>query len=399
MPTRLYLYDRCSTVLGRPTGSAATDLDGDHVGPEKMACRSMGPVKPSPQAQHQRPWWEPYSEQDHRCFVGAFISPALAAQTLRAGEHLTVAGAVRGWMSPGQYGGLHLRAFVYLWRRYVGWAATLSAADRTSRSGVSSALGDWGFAETWCVIACPAPAGEIAVQAGDRIVVELWADFRPSEVGGHTGPATYFEYWNGGDDSKNDGEAVASAASYVEYSGVLDFQEVGMDSGNILIGARDIEVDGDNIGALEGGVEYRYAAQVVEHEVDQRLGIVGADKIKERVTVTCRTKEATLENLRIAMAQPSYALSVEGSTQTLNFGGQRAMPTHAVSIAGKGPGTGRTRTLYLRRAVVIESGAHAYTKDGATVYAVTFLCLEDATQADGFRYGYFRDEDGVFAFA
>lgn len=168
---------------------------------------------------------------------------------------------------------------------------------------------------------------------------------------------------------------------------------------NILVGARDIEIDSVNIGALEGGVQMLYERENVLHRVDQRMGVIAVDKIDETIRCKFTMKEATLENLRIAMSQPSYQLSTAGAKTTLNFGSQRNLPAgHAVTISGKAPGSDKTRTIYLRKCIVEEGGTHAYTKDKATVYEVTLICLVDSTQGEGYQVGYYEDDAGAFSF-
>ena len=168
---------------------------------------------------------------------------------------------------------------------------------------------------------------------------------------------------------------------------------------NILVGARDIEIDSVNIGALEGGVQMLFERENILHRVDQRMGIIAVDKVDETVRCKFTMKEATLENLRIAMAQPSYQLSTSGTKTTLNFGSQRNMPAgHVVEITGKAPGTDKTRTIYLRSCIVEEGGMHSYTKGDATVYEVTLICLVDTSEGEGFQVGYYEDDAGAFSF-
>ena len=172
-----------------------------------------------------------------------------------------------------------------------------------------------------------------------------------------------------------------------------------MNSANILVGARDLQVDGVNVGALEGGVTVAYEPTHVEHTVDQRMGIQRVDKVAERMTITANLKEATLENLRIAWGQPSYALSTAGTKTSLNLGGEDAVTEHTLVLTGKAPGTDRTRTITCHKAVAIDTSAHSYTKEGATVYPVTFVLVEDPTQGEGFKYVTIEDDEGAFSFA
>ena len=153
-----------------------------------------------------------------------------------------------------------------------------------------------------------------------------------------------------------------------------------MNSANILVGARDLQVDDANVGALDGGATVTYEPTHIEHTVDQRMGVQRVDKIAERMTITAHLKEATLENLRIAWGQPTSALSIAGEKTSLHVGGDDAVTEHLLVLTGKAPGADRTRTVTCHKAVAIETSAHSYAKDGATVYPVTFVLVEDATK-------------------
>jgi hypothetical protein len=172
-----------------------------------------------------------------------------------------------------------------------------------------------------------------------------------------------------------------------------------MNSANILVGARDLQVDGANVGALDGGATVTYEPNHIEHTVDQRMGVQRVDKVAERMTITANLKEATLENLRIAWGQPSYALSTAGATTTLHVGGDGAVTEHTLGLTGKAPGANRKRTITCHKAVAIETSAHSYTKEGATVYPVTFVLVEDPSKGAGFKYMTIEDDEGQFSFA
>jgi hypothetical protein len=172
-----------------------------------------------------------------------------------------------------------------------------------------------------------------------------------------------------------------------------------MNSANILVGARDLQVDGANVGALDGGATVTYEPTHIEHTVDQRMGVQRVDKVAERMTIAANLKEATLENLRIAWGQPSQALSAAGAKITLNIGGRDAVTEHTLVLTGKAPGTARTRTITCHKAVAIETSAHSYAKEGATVYPVTFVLVEDPSKGEGFKYMTIEDDEGQFSFA
>jgi hypothetical protein len=394
MSSRLYLRNAAASQTGAPIGTATTDADAGHVGAQRLVCLTMSSAKGA--GQIQRTWNYGTGGPVHYDLVGLFLSPALVAQTLEAGQRFTVAAGLKGNAAPGTPGQYYLRAFAYLWRPGVGWVATVSASDAASRAGVNGGC-DIGSDEIWRVLQFDALAESIEVRDRDRIALELWCRFNLTDAAETN---NYAEFWGGADDTKTDGEPVADAASYLEYSGDLIWaEEVTMNSANILVGARDLQVDGENVGALDGGATVRYEPTHIEHTVDQRMGIQRVDKIAERMTVTANLKEATLENLRIAWGQPAAALVTEGTKTTLNIGGDDAVTEHALILTGKAPGTNRTRTITCHKAVAIETSAHSYSKDGATVYPVTFVLVEDATKDEGFKYMTIEDDEGQFSFA
>jgi len=391
MPTRLYLRDEVANQPGAPMGTAATDSDGQHVGAQRLICLTMSLDKGG--SAGRRAWDEAQGAASHRDFVGMWISPALASQTLGAGQTFSLAYTL-GEDGPTD-GHCYPRSFVYLWRPGMGWVATLCAASAASRD-------TWGRDEVsdtmmWRRLDFPGLGFDIEARLRDRIVAEIWVriDGEPTQ------PSSADIRFNGGTDDYDDGEVVASdAASFLEYSGDLILaQEVTMNSANILVGARDLRVDGANVGALDGGATVTYEPTHIEHTVDQRMGVQRVDKVAERMTITANLKEAALENLRIAWGQPATALSTAGTKTTLHVGGAGAVTEHALVLTGKAPGTNMTRTITCHKAVAIETSAHSYTKDGATVYPVTFVLVEDPTQGEGFKYMTIEDDEGQFAFA
>jgi hypothetical protein len=394
MATRLYLRNEVSVQPGAPIGTATTDTDLGHVGAQRFSCLTMSRSKGI--AQVQRTWYFEPGGAPHYDLVGLFLSPALVRQSLDAGRRFTIAAAIKGVAPPGEPGEYYLRAFAYLWRPGTGWVATVSAGDPNMRTGVNGGP-DIDSNETWRIFQFDPLAQTVEVRDRDRVALELWCWFNFADANemGH-----YAEFWGGVDDSKADGDTVADAASYLEYSGDLILaEEAMMNSANILIGARDLQVDGQNVGALDGGATVSYEPTHVEHTVDQRMGIQRVDKVAERMTITAHLKEATLENLRIVWGLPASALVIEGTKTTLDVGGEDAVTEHVLVLTGKAPGTNRTRTITCHKAVAIETSAHSYTKDGATVYPVTFVLVEDPAKAEGLKYMAIEDDDGAFSFA
>jgi hypothetical protein len=335
--------------------------------------------------------------------IRVFISPALAAQTFGAGQRFSFAAGYHDSSSAEDW---HLHGFAYLWRPSVGIVAAL-AGDGTDRAGIcGSSTPCAGLKPIWydsltanTEVVFPALTADIEVRLRDRIVFEAWAHYWGEGPAASHASSLHFD---GCDDTHDDGDIVdpPDCASYIEYSGeLLLAEDVIMNSANILIGARDLAVDGANVGALDGGATVTYEPSHVEHTVDQRMGVQRVDKIAERMTIACNLKEATLENLRIAWGQPTYALSTAGAKTTLHVGGEGAVTEHSLVLTGKAPGSDRTRTITCHKAVAIETSAHSYTKDNATVYPVTFVLVEDSTKAAGFKYMTIEDDEGQFSFA
>jgi hypothetical protein len=394
MPTRLYLRNTAATQAGRPVGTATTDEDLGHFGLARLVCLTMSRAKGSANYNVNHNTADAHPAGDSYCLMRIFLSPALAGQTLAAGTTFTHA---VGFNTGGGAIENYCRGFVYLWRPGVGYVATLFGHP-TGRAGVNDGSeGDPGTIPIWRVKQYDALTADVEVRVRDRIVFEAW-----KRSSAEQGACVGFFHYNGSDDDHEDGESVdpADCASYLEYSGNLVLAgEVSMNSANILVGARDLQVDGANVGALDGGVTVTYEPTHVEHTVDQRMGVQRVDRVAERMTISANLKEATLENLRIAWGQPTYALSTAGAKTTLNLGGDGAVTEHTLVLTGKAPGADRTRTITCHKAVAIETSAHSYAKDNATVYPVAFVLVEDPSRGAGFKYMTIEDDDGQFNFA
>ena len=394
MATRLYLRADISNQAGRPVGTATTDEDWGHAGVARLICRTMSAAKGganvaaaavSPKG--------PIIPAGSNELLRLFISPALAAQTLAVGERFS---HCVGFQENGIPVTWRFRGFAYLWRPGVGYIATLFG-DGTSRTGVDDG---WQVGEiqktVWRASDYAALTLDIEVRLRDRIVFEAW---------GHSADECDILWMalqhNGLADAWSDGDIVdpPDCASFLEYSDELLFaQALSPDAANILVGARDLQVDGANVGALDGGVTVTYEPAHIEHYVDQRAGVQRVDKVAERMTITANLKEATLENLRIAWGQPTGALSAEGAKEILHVGGEDAVAEHMLVLTGKAPGVERTRTITCHRAVAVGASAHSYSKDGATVYPVTFVLVEDASKEQGHKYVTIEDDEGQFQF-
>lgn len=405
MATRLYLHNLVSDVVGRPTDTATVG-EGDlaHAGIDRLICKQATQGKG--EAQYELEWTEPYPDpaEDHHCLLGIWLCPPWTkAQTILEGAVFDVAAALEANL-PDNPGFLELRVFAYLWRPGVGWVATLTQASASDRSLVETATRVNDAIETFFVTDCSALGANVEAMTRDRIAVELWAHFHVDE-GGAGGPAAYRAYWDGTDDSKADGETIASAASYVNCSQTLTL-ESEMDTANFVIGGRDLEVNDVNVGALTGEVVATYTQEVVIAKVNQRLGAVKADKVSHELIFRATLMETTLENLRIATNLAAANLSTGTSLSDLRIGNLANSGTNLagtkIEIIGTAPGSDglSKRTFAMHKGIVRGDVTQSMTKEGYLSYSVEFYALEDPTQPADMRLGYWRDENDVaFTFA
>lgn len=400
MATRWYLKPTYSTVLGRPAASEATAVgDEDNGDLTRLLCRVMDedlPAGPATVAEwtamQNLPitdpmWW----------LVGLWEGPALPTQTLSAGLSVTVTSAVSEQGEGGS--NIHAAAYAYLRRPGQGNVACLTDPVPIIRTPILGGSELDGVDAPLCWREMTAVLGEnIAVHARDRVVVELWAmthDEFPDPPGhwrkvGWGGSTTYAE-----------GEQADDPAAYIEFSDTLQGDDdMGVTVTDILVGARTVKVDSVDIGATIDGVSVEVTKERVEHIIDQVKLPVGVTEFAEAYRFRVTAAETDLDNLKIAMGQPATSLSTNGTKTTLAVGDHNDdVPTHALEFTGKAPGTDKTRTISIPKAYIVEGGSHAYTKNGVTVYEMTFGVLADTSQGAGFRAFTVSDDAGAFVFA
>lgn len=163
--------------------------------------------------------------------------------------------------------------------------------------------------------------------------------------------------------------------------------------GNFTIGPSTIWVGeyGDTkdmareVGITQGGVSYNHTQEMREFDdADQYIGVVGAEKIGDRMEITIRLKEPILENLALAWGLPDGNL--DEAENKLTFGGDYDIPYRSLFIDGPAPGGG-TAEWQIWRVLAYTSSEVADTKEDNTLLEVTFLVIEDLTKAEHQRYG------------
>jgi len=149
--------------------------------------------------------------------------------------------------------------------------------------------------------------------------------------------------------------------------------------------------DFDHAGLTSGGVEFAYAPDFGEVEVDQWLDVAKMFKQRQSVTVTTTFAEATLRNLLFAWGQPLNTLT-EGATDTddttlrISSGALGDEPEERkIAFIGQAPGRNRERVYELDRALSVESSTFSLSRSEASLIPVSLRCLPG--NAAGGDYG------------
>lgn len=145
------------------------------------------------------------------------------------------------------------------------------------------------------------------------------------------------------------------------------------------------EAQANEVGLTQGGVSYNHTMEFKEYDdADQHIGVVGAEKTGDRLEVTFRMKEATLENLMLAWGLPDENL--DEASNTLTFGGDYDIDYKTLFLEGPAPAGGVAKWEFWK-AMAISSSEITDQKEDNTVYEVTFLIIEDTTKTKHQRYG------------
>lgn len=165
-------------------------------------------------------------------------------------------------------------------------------------------------------------------------------------------------------------------------------------TGNIIIGpCSSFSVDGQEVGATTGGVQFSMKETYTSLSIDQVAADV-ADAIKDQqYSIKTTLAETTLENL--ALAWDTFAAPVVGTSpasKTLNLGIKTGLKKeHTVTFVGPAPDGYSTRTYTCTKAVTVVSAVDESSKDKAKEYVVEFKIHPDFTQA-GAEFGTIVDE-------
>jgi hypothetical protein len=175
-------------------------------------------------------------------------------------------------------------------------------------------------------------------------------------------------------------------------------------AGVSLIGALNGSADFEEVGFTSEGVEVSYEPDYGDVEVDQLLDSAKLFKQSMRVMVNTTFAEATLENLMIVWGQQTASYTA-GAAETgtadttlkIESGALGDEPVErSVVFVGPAPrsaaGIKRERVYHVRRALSVESTAHALRRNEPTALPVSFRALPDPSQS-GAEYGIVRDRN------
>ena len=141
----------------------------------------------------------------------------------------------------------------------------------------------------------------------------------------------------------------------------------------------------ENVGLTQGGVEFAYAPDFGEVEVDQWLDVAKMYKQRQSVTVNTTFAEATLENLLFAWGQPTETLDEDAAagTRTLRISagslGDKPQERGLVFV-GPAPDNGIERVYHLYRALSVESSSHSLSRSDPTLVPVALRCLPSSQE-------------------
>lgn len=151
---------------------------------------------------------------------------------------------------------------------------------------------------------------------------------------------------------------------------------------NIIIGPAQLLIDGINVGYTSGGVTLRKSEDYLDIEADQLKGVARKEITGERMFLNTTLLEATLEHMRIAMAE---AVSQTWSGSALAFGAANPVVVeHVLTVTGEGIDT-KTRTYTFYRAVKIDEVEHMIgARDQVSQIPIGFELLKDPDQGNRF---------------
>ena len=134
-------------------------------------------------------------------------------------------------------------------------------------------------------------------------------------------------------------------------------------------------------GATTDGVTISVSPDYTELVADQVIDRVGSRLTGRTITVSTNLAEVTLENLKVALGGGTITTTAGKKVFDAAIANSGEPAYSAILIDGVAPG-GKKRRIVIRKALSTDNVEFAYSKDGQTVYSVTFTAhYVDGTKA------------------
>ena len=153
--------------------------------------------------------------------------------------------------------------------------------------------------------------------------------------------------------------ATISLGPYVTAKGAATFSDIGF--------------------TIAGGVTLDPKVELHYVEVDQKLGQLAGIPKKRELELKFRMAEATLDNLRLVLSQPTSNLTGTTPNYQLHLDASAPEQYYQAKIVGKGLGTNAVRTVTLWKVTPKNQGAWMFKKDDYQMPEVTFHVFEETT--------------------
>lgn len=160
----------------------------------------------------------------------------------------------------------------------------------------------------------------------------------------------------------------------------------------VELGPVDVSINGVDIGHQKGGAEVTYEPEYHEVTVDKYGNTpVEARLMGERLTVKVRFAEYTIDNLKKAMPQGTFAGAANARMTLGKSAGARATDSAVQLVLHPHDKGTREDDLVLHKAYPIGSVTLNHTIEDDKIIEVEFLALIDENKADGNYLGLIGD--------
>jgi len=148
---------------------------------------------------------------------------------------------------------------------------------------------------------------------------------------------------------------------------------------NIIIGAAVVYINGADLGYTKNGQTVRYKPEFVTVVADQANGTVRKGRSQESMFVRFTLLEVSLEQLRIAMMQPTSNLVAPYTTLVLGYNDACFTDEVEIELVGSGPDCG-VRTWNFPTCVITDAERmYEMKRDQEVMFEMEFEVLKDTS--------------------